>query len=523
MSNHVRGASTPTGPEPSFGARRELARHHRRSPLPLLFVLALIVAGGAGLAGWPGGPGAVLAATGGSYGPGIGADSLANTQVGGQLCRCSNNSTSYRFRATQSSALKSLMFYIIANGNTGYSHGNGGTLSVMVQTDTGNSAHTPSGHVLATASVRPGNPGPTFLTVSFASPARLVAGQLYHIVFKNTDASPTVNYVSVNSLWTKPVTTPRQPGLSDLSWGQLVNNGRGWTTLRDYTPILDLAYANGVHAGMGYMEVWVNSPKTISGSSAVREIFTPKASHSVSSVQVRVRQTGGSSPLAVRLETSGGSVLTSGSISAASIGSTTTWYTARFSKSVVLKKGSTYQLVLSTASGSAYSAFAVERGNHYRFPSSEYYTDGYAEFTTGSGWRGFTDESGRTATNSDLQFIFHSTGSAPHPSKPAPKPTARAVAAPRPTPRPAPTTPASVASSALGSPVASTATASVDPDATGAIALVPTPEPSTAAPQVASAPAAPTGSDPGAALVVAGLAVLVLGGLGVALRLRARA
>jgi hypothetical protein len=518
MSNYLRGASIPTVPGPTVGTRRELARHHRKSTLPMVAALALLLAGAAGLAGWPAEPSLVLAATVSSYGPGIGADSLANAQVGGSLCHCSNSSTSYRFRATQSSSLRSIMIYVIANGNTGYSHGTGGTMSITIQSDSGSSAHVPSGHVLATASLRPGNPGPSFPVITFSSPARLAAGQLYHVVFKNTDPSPTVNFVSVDSLWTGPVTTPRQPGLSDLDWGQLENYGRGWSTLRDYTPILDLAYTNGVHAGMGYMEVWVNAPHTISGSSAVREVFTPKASHTVSSVKVRVRQTGGSSPLVVHLETSGGSVLASGSISAASIGSTTTWYTARFSSSVALRKGSPYQLVLSAAAGTSYSAFSVERGNNYHFPSSEYFTDGYAQFTTGSGWRGFTDESGRTATNSDLQFIFASTGSAPRPAKPAPRPTARVATAPR----PAVKAPASVAPAAVGSPAASMAVPSLDPTAPDAIALVPATGSASPPAHVISALATRTSSESGAVLPIAGLAVLVIGGLGAALRRRIR-
>ena len=521
MPNNPRDERTIRGAGPEGDGRRHAAHLRPRSVLSLVAIVALILGGASGLVSWLGSPEPVIGATGGSYGSGIGADSLSNVQVGGTLCRCSNSSTSYRFRATQTSALKSIMIYIVANGNSGYSHGSGGTLSASVETDGGGSAHAPSGHVLATASVRPGNPGPAFLKIGFASPARLVAGQIYHIVFRNTDSSPTVNYISVDDLWTRTATTPRQPGLSDLSWAQLENDGRGWSTLRDYTPILDLGYANGVHAGQGYMEVWVNSPKAISGSSAVREVFAPRSSVTVSSVQVRVSQTGGSSPLIVRLATSGGSVLASGSIGAASIGSTTTWFTARLSKSVELRARSTYQLILSTSPGTSYSAFAIERGNNYNFPASEYFTDGHAEFTTGSGWRGFTDESGRTATNSDLQFLFHSTGSVPRASKPATKPPVRTGRGATPTARPAAAASPSPAPSGTGSPAPSIALVTVSPTS-AALGLVPLPA-STAGPDPATAPVATrSGSDPGATLPMVGLALIVLGGLGVALRRRVK-
>ncbi|MGH2511276.1 MAG: hypothetical protein ACRDGQ_01175, partial [Candidatus Limnocylindrales bacterium] len=372
--------------------------------LSVVVVVGLLLAGWTGLTFGSTGGDAVLAASS-AYGPGIGADSLANSQVGGSLCQCANRSISYRFLATQSASLRTIRIYIVANGNSGYAHGTGGTMSITVQTDSGGSAHAPSGTILASTSYRPGNPGADFPTISFSSPAHLTAGRLYHLVFRNTDASPTQNFVSLDGLWTRSVTTPRQPGLSDLDWGQLMNDGHGWSTLRNYTPILDLTYSNGAHAGVGYMEVWVNVAKRVSGSSAVREYLVPKASRTVSSVSVRVARSGGSSPLAVALKTSGGSVLATGSISAGSISSSTRWATARLSTSVTLRKGTGYQLVLSAPSGTSYSAFGVEKGNNYGFSSATYFTDGYAQYTTGSGWAGLTDESGRTATNADLQFL----------------------------------------------------------------------------------------------------------------------
>ena len=186
-----------------------------------------------------------------------------------------------------------------------------------------------------------------------------------------------------------------------------MNDGSGWAVRQNYTPILDLAYANGVQAGMGYMEVWVNAPETISGSSAVRENFTPTADHSVSSVSVRVRQLSGSSPLTIRLETAGGTVLATGSIAAASIGSSPTWVTTDLSSDVNLNAGQGYLLVLSAPSDSAYSAFAIERGNNYQFAPTTYFRDGYGQYTTGSGWSGFNQPGGSSNnTNSDLQFLF---------------------------------------------------------------------------------------------------------------------
>ena len=346
----------------------------------------------------PGGPG---------YGAGIGADSLANTQIGGSLCQCTNNATSYRFRATQSSSLKSIMIYAVYG--SGYSGGTGGTISVSVQTDDGSASHAPTGTVLASASLKTGNPGPSFPVITFSSPASLSAGQLYHIVFKNADSHPTSNFISVNSLYSYGAAlSPQQPRFADSDWGQLMstNGSSGWQRRTNFTPILDMAYANGVHAGLGYMEVWVNEAKTISGSSAVRETFTPTSGKTVSSALIRVSRRSGSSPLGITLETAGGTVLATGSISAGAIGTSAGWATTSLSSSVDLVAGRGYLLVFTAPSGTAYSAFSIEHGINYKFPASEYFSDGYAQFTTGSGWAGFTDESGDVSSNSDLQFYL---------------------------------------------------------------------------------------------------------------------
>ena len=214
--------------------------------------------------------------------------------------------------------------------------------------------------------------------------------------------------MSVNALWTATTTTPRQPGLADLDWAQLMNTGSGWTTRSAFTPILDLGYANGVHAGMGYMEVWIRSARSISGASAVREVFTPAAGRTVSSVAVRVKRTSGSSPLTVRLvETASGAVLASGTIAAGSVGSGQTWASAALSSAVALKAGVAYQVRLSAPADSVYSTFGIERGNHYHFAAATYFGDGYGQYTTGSGWTGFDQPGGSTNnTTAAVQFLL---------------------------------------------------------------------------------------------------------------------
>jgi hypothetical protein len=327
--------------------------------------------------------------------------------VGGTDCECSNAATSYRFVASTTGSLSSIRIYLVSG--SGYSGGDGGTLQVSIESDDGKSDHAPSGHVLTSTSVRPGNPIAIGLLplISFGSKPTLTSGHFYHVVFRNTDSSPRSNFVSVDGLWTAAVTNPRQPGRSDTNWAELLNRGSGWSVQRNITPILDLGYSNGVHQGIGYMEVWVRAPRTISGSSEVRENFSPSSARTISAFGVRLRRTSGSSSLLVRLETGTGAILGEATVSAGSIGSSWTWADASFGKRIALHAGQTYFFVVSTSSSGSYATFAIERGNNYQFSPATYFHDGYGQYTTGSGWSGFDQPGGsRNNRNADLQFFL---------------------------------------------------------------------------------------------------------------------
>jgi hypothetical protein len=352
--------------------------------------------------------------TGAAYGSAIGADSLANTQVGGQ----NNLMTSYRFRAQTSSALNSVRIYVV--DGTGYAAGTGGSVEVSIQTDDGTSGHLPSGTRLASATIRTGNPVSIgyLPLVAFATPPRLTAGTRYHVVFRNIDASPTVNFVSVNSLIVRQPPSPQQPRFPDLDWTQLMKAGNGsWTVRSGFTPILALNYANGRQDGQGYMEVWIRGYERIAGASFMaRESFTVAGGNrTVSSVGVRLKRTGGTSPLVIRLETAAGVKLAEATVPAASIavqapdsfGYPATWATAALSSPVTLAAGQRYNLRLSTASGTEYSVYAIRQGVDYGFGSTTHFGDGLAYRTVngGSTWETF-GYGGAHYGQSDLQFFL---------------------------------------------------------------------------------------------------------------------
>jgi len=345
------------------------------------------------------------------YGSAIGADSLNNSVVGGPDGRM----VSYRFRATESAELTSIRVYVVTG--SGYSGGSNGSLSVTVQTDDGSAGHRPSGTVLATAGYTPGsviaNDG--LPVIAFPSPAQLTAGRLYHVVFRNADAQPTRNYVSLDGLFTFGSPSPWQPRFANTDWANLTYERGAWSDDRGpgagvITPIMALTYGNGAVAGVGYMEVWVGLPKTISGPARVREVFTVSGGdRPVRSAAVRVRRLTGTAPLTLRLETAAGTTLGVATVSAGLVpdGSRPGWVTAGLDRPVTLEGGSPYSLVLEAPAGTSYSAFAIREGAKWGFPATTYFADGIGQYTTGSGWLGFDQPGG--ATNlpmGDLQFYL---------------------------------------------------------------------------------------------------------------------
>jgi len=349
------------------------------------------------------------------YGSGIGMDALNNTQIGGPEAITS----SYRFRAAASAALDSIRVYI--TDGVGYASGDGGTLEISVQPDDDSSVHAPSGAILASTSIRPGNPisiGPLPL-VTFATPPALTAGRLYHIVFRNTDPSPSINYISLDGIYMFQPTSPRQPRFSDVDWGQPTRYGSGsWADQDRTVPILQLNYANGTVQGEGHIQVWVGSPKDISGAAMAREAFTVSGEdRTVSSVAVRLMRVSGTGALTVRLETAAGVLVEQGIVLATAIpigipGSHpgtghATWATYTFATPRTLTSGQGYNLVMSAPADTTYSIFVLRKGVDYGFDPVTFFGDGHAQYNPGSGWV-FFDQTGGTPNldQADLQFYF---------------------------------------------------------------------------------------------------------------------
>lgn len=346
------------------------------------------------------------------YGSGIGSDGLANTTVGPN-----GNTVSYRFRAKHSGVLPQVLIYLIPD-HPGYAAGTAGTTQVTLNTDDGTSSHSPTSTVLASYVMSDvlslPSPARYFYTVQFASSPTLTAGQLYHLVFKSIDASPSVNFLSVDAFYQVVFPSPVQPTISDTDAAVLLGeNGSSWQPRAGYTPIYQLQFQNGVTEGIGYMEGWSGAPEPISGTNAVRETFTVSGSAvNVSSVGIRLAHLNGNDPLVVRLENADGSLIEEGSVPAAAIQQSSAaspayvWASYKFSTTYALVPGNTYHLDFEASATSTYQAFPIRKGLNYGFQPTTYFPDGHAEFEQNGSWAGWTQWGATNRTDGDLQFYF---------------------------------------------------------------------------------------------------------------------
>jgi hypothetical protein len=326
------------------------------------------------------------------FGSAFNADTLANTQVGGSDSS-GNTQVAFRFRAT-SSSLTSVRFFI--QSGSGYGAGTGGTIELSIRPDAGGA---PSSTVLGSASVV--HPGTSVgRLVTFSPAVSLTPGAMYDIVFRNTDASPRSNFVSVNATYVYGAAlNPLQPGGSDMS--VLINQG-SWSTRTNYMPIVDVGWADGSHSGQGYMEVWIRDYANIGGSAMARESFTNPTARTITTLAVRVRRTSGSGALTLSIPGVVSATVPASAVPASAPGGDNggaVWVTATLSSPVTLPAGPG-SLVLSAPSGTTYTTFPVRKGGSYGYDAATWFSQGQGQYTTGGSWQPFNGD----ANGSDLQF-----------------------------------------------------------------------------------------------------------------------
>lgn len=339
------------------------------------------------------------------YGPAFNMDALANLLLGGP----DETAASYRFRAEQSSTLTAFVAYWLDETfSSDYGGGTGGTFSITVE---GDDDGEPDGTPLATESVAPTD---VFPVITFSTPATLTAGTLYHLVFTNVDASPTVNYSSIDCtavFGALQSQVPRQPKWSDDDLAALVKEDGTWTEQTVHTPIIDLTYGNGQHQGQTYMEIESTELVIAGTDNMVRERITVSGgSRVVTGAAVRMAKNSGTGDLTVRLEDGLGVLIDSFTVPASSIPTLDSaglpsgaWVSGSFTSPRTLTNGSTYHLRLSTDASTEMWTRGMESAHVGDMDQSLAFSDGVLETTTdGSTWETVSG----LGNYGDMQFYF---------------------------------------------------------------------------------------------------------------------
>ncbi len=367
------------------------------------------------------------------YGSCINADDIANVIIGWYVPNGDfNASISYRMRVTQGGSLVAIRpFFIWSSTRAGYQGGTGGTIQIEVQSDDGTSSHRPSGTVLASLTYTPPvtstSSASHYPLLTFPTPATLAAGQLCHIVFTDVDPDPKTNWVSLDTLWTWRGTSPEQPTTPSTDLAILERgvgaHARDWSVYTrggglSGTPIIELDFdtytqGQGYIQGFGAPDASFVNPKPICGENKIRETFAVSgASKVVSAVAVRVNRLSGASPLNVTVEKADGTRVGGGSVvvpmggPATSSDNGATWVKVTFPSPLMLQSGVSYNLVLTSPSDTVHATHVLQKGRDYGFKPGAYFGDGHAEFTAGSGWKGWDLWGLSNLQVTDLQFYF---------------------------------------------------------------------------------------------------------------------
>lgn len=348
----------------------------------------------------------------------VGADSLANTRIGGPF----GTVLAFRFRAQWSGSVEAVRFYVILNthGRQGYSGGTGGRIRVAIARDSGAPRHAPRRRALASAVIRPSR-SDLWPLVRFRDPPRVAAGRLYHVVFTNPAPRPRRNYVSINALLSlgQGGPRPRMPAGMAVLLGGSSDGGATPTRWQPratepgerYVPILDVVGSDrGQHVGNGYMEVWVGSPRPIGGDFKVRQLIAIARARParITGAWLRVRRRdGATAPLELRLERLDGTVLARGRAAARRISSRfAQWAHVRFKRAVTAPFEEELALTASARDERAYETFPLRKGTEFGFDQGTIFAGGHAEQFDGDRWTGWDQWGVRDRRDGDLQFAL---------------------------------------------------------------------------------------------------------------------
>lgn len=357
----------------------------------------------------------------GVYGNPWHSDSLNNVPVGSN--DPANYAWAHRFKALVSGNMVGFRVYWVDNSdltNTqGYSKGTGGTIDIDIRPDDG-TGFPDMGTSLATyqktfPTMTAGVLSPRdtsdrithlfgFMTLS--APVAITAGQRYHICYENNDASPTVNWTSLNhcAALGGGVRAPSAP--SGLDWGLI-----GWN--RDnfagskyveneniYMPVLEIGMDDGSAFGMAWMDNFSGARRPITGTSRVRQLFTPAANMNFTDIGLNLIQVSSAGSVIVQLKQST-TVLQSVTIPATAFAGSSSGVWAERPFVVSVSSGTQYALEMS-ASGCNLNASPLQDGSEFwGWDVDAGWTNAWAQSSSngGASWDGW-----HTGGQTDLAF-----------------------------------------------------------------------------------------------------------------------
>jgi len=391
------------------------------------------------------------------YGPRLQMDSLNNLSIG-----CHVSAADYRFTPLHSGTLSTVTAYLMGgNSPVGYADDHktdgtldttdpGGTLLLQVETDDGSNLHLPSGTVLGSFTLadtytKIATSDDAFTPMAISPQPSLQSGNIYHLVFTNTDTteicepgSNVGNYFSIDATYVFAPNQP-QPTIPMNQFGalQIPEGGSQWVDLSDpgtgnpdnqgnqgTTPLVSIQFADGTTGGLGYYQVSRAIVGSQSGTAqGVREDFMPTNSITVNSVSVRFAWIQGGE-LHVQFQDSTGGDLDDCYFEPGtdfpSQSGVAVWKTCAFSGPYTMSGGSTYHVVMAVDTGTEYYAYGIENGakTHDQpnggtgttYGSGTTYPNGLAEIKPASSWLDFSPNGG-SCNCFDWEMYFTSPAS----------------------------------------------------------------------------------------------------------------
>jgi hypothetical protein len=329
-----------------------------------------------------------------------------------------------------------------------YSGGNGGTAAISIETADANGKPTGTQVGSTITYPMPGVPDAGYLirNAFTGTKPNLTSGARYVVVFRNSHASPSSNWFSINCnlLWDGNE-APSPHGLVPANPDHKVwqgTSGGAWSYDTRHWCGIDVEMTGGQHAGMAYHNTMlgVASRQYISGSLRVRQRLTVSGGDkAVKSLWVFVGRQSGTSNLTIQVLNSAGTVLRTLTVpysaveywNPAQVGwdSKGSWVGGNFiTGDLTLVNGQTYSIVLSTPVGTQYTCIGT---HHTQDGSTDVSGDPNAttlqswQFDDGLDYEYSTNGGGAWSlvydyTPGHAPFFFELSGATPPPPPPPP-------------------------------------------------------------------------------------------------------